>query len=227
MNAKVEILHPDTLRRQVENAVREAITSGRYAPGERLVERELCAALGVSRTSVREALRRLEAEKLVQIIPHKGPVVATISLEEARELYTIRALLEGFAAHEFALHGSSAALAAFSTAAQDLRTAALTGQTDNVLQAKGKLYEIMLGHCGNHLASEILQSLFSRINLLRATSLMHPDRLPHSLDEIEQLARALQRRDAKAAQTLASSHVGNACKVALEILKTQQTRHAS
>lgn len=227
MSAKIETLQPDTLRRQVENAVREAIMSGRYAPGERLVERELCEGLGVSRTSVREALRRLEAEKLVQIIPHKGPVVATITLEEARELYAMRGLLEGFAAHEFALNGSNAALAAFSVAAQGLRAAAATGQTEEVLRAKGKLYEIMLGSCGNRLVTEILQSLFSRINLLRATSLMNPSRLPHSLGEIEQLAAALQRRDAPAAQALASLHVANACTVALEMLAAQTARQAS
>lgn len=227
MNAKIEIIQPDSLRRQVENAVRDAITAGRYAPGERLVERELCSALGVSRTSVREALRRLEAEKLVQIIPHKGPVVATIAPEEMLELYAMRALLEGYAAHEFALHGTDAALAAFSSAAQDLRAAALSGQPEKVLQAKDRLYEIMLGHCGNRLVGEILQSLFSRIKLLRAASLMYSDRLPHSLDEIEQLARALQRREANAAQKLASSHVANACKVAQETLKAQQARQAS
>ena len=75
---KISAIQPDTLRRKVEDAVREAITSGVYAPGERLIERELCEGLGVSRASVREALRRLEAEKLVHTVPHRGPVVASI-----------------------------------------------------------------------------------------------------------------------------------------------------
>lgn len=227
MGARIAVVQPDTLRRQVENAVRQAIISGRYSPGERLVERELCEGLGVSRTSVREALRKLEAEKLVQIIPHKGPVVATISVDEARELYALRGVLEGFAAREFALNGGTAALAEFASASRELRAAAETGETEKVLEAKGKLYDIMLGNCGNHLVSEILQSLFSRINLLRATSLMHPDRLPHSLAEIDKLADALQARDADAAQALASLHVANACRVALKKLAERPIRRSA
>lgn len=98
MAAEMGLVRPETLRHQVENVLRQAITSGRFAPGARLIERELCETLGVSRTSVREALRRLEAEKLVRSVPHKGPVVAIMSKQEATELYAIRRLLEGFAA---------------------------------------------------------------------------------------------------------------------------------
>ncbi|WP_102225227.1 GntR family transcriptional regulator [Acidimangrovimonas sediminis] len=226
MSTRIAALQPETLRRQVEDALRQAILSGRYAPGERLVERELCEALGVSRTSVREALRKLEAEKLVRIIPHKGPMVASIGVEEARELYALRGLLEGYAAREFALNGSPGALAEFGRAASRLREAAATGETERVLEAKGKLYDIMLGHCGNALLREVLQSFYSRINLLRATSLMHPDRLPHSLSEIDQLAAALAVRDADEAQRLASLHVANACDVALRMLSEAVTAPA-
>src|SRR6202044_153255 len=98
MASDMDLIRPETLRHQVENVLRQAITSGRFAPGARLIERELCETLGVSRTSVREALRRLEAEKLVRSVPHKGPVVAIMSKQEATELYAIRGLLEGFAA---------------------------------------------------------------------------------------------------------------------------------
>jgi len=73
--------------------LRQSIILGRLNPGERLVERELIAMMGVSRTVIREALRQLESEGLVAIIPNKGPVVRTLTLEEARELYAIRAVL--------------------------------------------------------------------------------------------------------------------------------------
>src|SRR5689334_22743137 len=86
------------LRQQVDDGLRQAIISGRLAPGARLTERELTEMMGVSRTVIREALRQLESEGLVAIIPHKGPVVRALSLDEARDLYSIRAVLEGFAA---------------------------------------------------------------------------------------------------------------------------------
>lgn len=223
MAGRVAALQPDTLRRQIENAVRQAILSGKYAPGARLIERELCEDLGVSRTSLREALRKLEAEKLVEIIPHKGPVVAIITLEEARELYALRGLLEGFAAHEFAGKGSDEAIAEFARGAKLLRQSAESGDTGKVLEAKTSLYSIMLGNCGNNLVQEVLQSLFSRINILRATSLMHPNRISNSLAEIDALAEALSRRDAPEAQRIAALHVQNACIIALQLLAEQRS----
>jgi DNA-binding GntR family transcriptional regulator len=217
--SRIGAVQADTLRRKVEDAVRAAITSGVYAPGERLIERALCADLGVSRASVREAMRRLEAEKLVCTVPHRGPVVAAISVAEARQLYALRAVLEGFAAHEFAARAPDAAVEAFTEAAARLREAAGSGSTDRVLRAKTALYDVMLDQCGNDLVSEILRGFHARINLLRATSLMHPDRLPHSLAEIDALAAAFRQRDAEAAREAASCHVRNACAVAVEQLR--------
>lgn len=75
-----------SLRHQVQETLRREIVSGRLAPGERLVEQQLCQALDVSRTSLREALRQLEAERLVEIVPHRGAVVALLTSDEARNL---------------------------------------------------------------------------------------------------------------------------------------------
>src|ERR1700744_223015 len=94
-----------TVRSRVAQKLREAITSGTLRPGQRLVERELCQMTGVSRPSIREALRLLEAEGPVKKVPHRGPVVSPISLDEARQLYAARALLEGFVARECARLG--------------------------------------------------------------------------------------------------------------------------
>src|ERR1700710_2092979 len=97
-----------TLRRQVEDKLRGAIASGRFQPGQRLVERELCEQIGVGRTSVREALRQLEAEGLVTVYPHRGPVVSTLTPEEAQPLYSLRGLLEGYAGRMFAQRRTAA-----------------------------------------------------------------------------------------------------------------------
>ena len=218
MSTDIGLVRPETLRHQVENVLRQAIMSGRFAPGARLIERELCESLGVSRTSVREALRKLEAEKLVRSVPHKGPIVAVISQQEASELYALRGLLEGFAAHEFAGLASDAAIAQFGEAAKELRTQAMAQDQAGVLKAKTALYEVLLDNCGNALVKEVLNSLYSRVNLLRATSLMHPDRLPSSLREIDKLYKALKARDADEAQALARLHVANAEKAAMRML---------
>jgi len=215
----MDLVRPETLRHQVENVLRQAIVSGRFAPGARLIERELCETLGVSRTSVREALRRLEAEKLVRNVPHKGPIVAVMSKHEASELYALRGLLEGFAAHEFARLASDDAIARFGEVAKELRAEAVAQNQDGVLRAKTALYGVLLDNCGNTLVREVLNSLYSRINLLRTTSLMNPDRLPNSLREIDKLYKALKARDADAAQELARLHVANAEKAAQRMLE--------
>ncbi|CAG9233964.1 Transcriptional regulator, GntR family [Paraburkholderia sabiae] len=218
MSTDIGLVRPETLRHQVENVLRQAIMSGRFAPGSRLIERELCETLGVSRTSVREALRKLEAEKLVRSVPHKGPIVAVMSQQEASELYALRGLLEGFAAHEFARLASDAAIAQFGEAAKELRVQATAQDQAGVLKAKTALYDVLLDNCGNALVKEVLNSLYSRVNLLRATSLMHPDRLPSSLREIDKLYKALKARDADEAQELARLHVANAEKAAMRML---------
>jgi len=221
MNTEINLVRPNTLRRQVENVLREAIMSGQFHPGQRLIERELCENLGVSRTSIREALRQLEAEKLICIVPHKGPTVASISLKEAEELYALRSVLEGFAAREFTQHGSDENIIQFAQVAKQLRKVAELGLQEEVLRAKTDLYNIIFDNCNNSLVKEILTSLHSRVNLLRATSLMEPHRMPSSLAEIDQLAQAFHDRDSEQAQAIATLHVNNACKVALQMLRRQ------
>jgi DNA-binding GntR family transcriptional regulator len=91
----------ETVRVQAVRNLREAIISGMFQPGDRLIETEMCVRLGISRPSLREALRSLEAEKLVVIVPNKGPHIPILSLEEANQIYDVRALLEGEAAALF------------------------------------------------------------------------------------------------------------------------------
>jgi DNA-binding GntR family transcriptional regulator len=81
------------VRLQVAASFRSAILSGRFQPGDRLIEKDLCDLTGASRTSVREALRQLETEGLVQLVPNKGPIVASIDPKQARSIYQVRAVL--------------------------------------------------------------------------------------------------------------------------------------
>ena len=90
-----------SLRQQVLEGLRSAIVSGELPPGKRLTERELIEIMDVSRTVIREALRQLEAERLIEVIPNKGPVVRGLTPEEAEDLYRIRAVLYGLAARIF------------------------------------------------------------------------------------------------------------------------------
>jgi DNA-binding GntR family transcriptional regulator len=214
---------PDSLRSHVESYLREAIMNGQFQPGERLIERELCALLDISRPSLREALRKLEAEKLIKIVLHRGPIVASISAKEASDLYAVRALLESHAVYEFARSAREPAIVALGMAVQNLHAAAATHDRKQLLAAKAQFYVVILNGCGNDLIKEMIIGLLSRINILRSTSFSRPDRLPESLREIDQLFDLIRARNADAAREAARKHVLNAEKAAMTVLEQQHT----
>lgn len=216
--ALMEPVRAETFRTQVENRLRDAITSGRLEAGQKLVERELCESMGVSRPLLREALRRLEAEKLVLLIPHRGPEVARTSEREAREVYAVRRMLESYAAEEFTRRASDADVTRLSQCVARLVAAGKKKSREGVLQAKTEFYAILLAGAGNALVQEMLAGLLSRVSLLRGTSLMSPERLPRSLDEIAALLECIRKRDASGARRVAEKHVLNAERAALGVL---------
>ncbi|MGU3497041.1 GntR family transcriptional regulator [Xanthobacteraceae bacterium A53D] len=207
-----------TLRLIVEDKMRSAIASGLFKPGQRLVERELCELIGVGRTSVREALRQLEAEGLVQTIPHRGPIVSTISPDEARQLYEIRALLEGYAGRQFAEHGSPEAVARLKAAAADLNEAAKSRDRSRLIGAKTHFYKVLMEGAGNVFAAQFLTSLHNRITLLRFTSMTQEGRLTQSMREIRAIVDAIAAGDGPAAEASCRRHIEEAAKVALGVL---------
>lgn len=211
-----------TLRLLVEDRIREAISSGHFKPGQRLVERELCEQIGVGRTSVREALRQLEAEGLVVTVPHRGPEVSSISYEEARQLYEVRALLEGFAARSFAQRGDMAALEELRAAVAGFRQAAESADRAQLVAAKTRFYSVLMNGAHNVFVKQSLTTLHNRITLLRVTSMTQQGRLADSVSEIEAIFEAIAARDGDRAEQRAKHHIQMAAKIALAVLAGDQ-----
>jgi DNA-binding GntR family transcriptional regulator len=205
-----------TLRLRVEEKLRSAIAAGHFPPGARLIERELCAMLGVGRTSVREALRQLEAEGLIVSTPHRGPQVASVSPEEARQIYDVRALLEGFAGRGSALHATDEQIAKLKSTAKELEKA--QGHEGGLLKAKTNFYDALFDSCGNEVVRQLLRTLHNRITLLRSTSMVQPGRLPKSLAEIRQIVDRIAARDPDGAAEACTTHVRNAGEIAVAVL---------
>src|SRR6202046_4652655 len=121
MNTNRQVVRPaSTLRQQVIEGLRLCISDLTFRPGDRLIERELCEMLGVSRTLIREALSQLVAEGLIQNIPHKGPIVAVITQLEAKGLYEVRATLEALAGRHFTQRATLEQREALVSALEDL-----------------------------------------------------------------------------------------------------------
>jgi DNA-binding GntR family transcriptional regulator len=205
-----------SLRQRATDKIREAILSGLFTPGQRLVERDLWQSLGISRTVLREALQHLQAEGLINIIPYKGPVVATLSLQDANELYEVRGALESLACAGFARNASQQQIERLRAALEFLRTPQASQTPKALLDAKNAFYAIMLEGCGNRMIGEILTQLNNRISVLRRVSLGSPGRLPETLVELGEVVAAIERRDADTAAHLAAAHVAKAASIVRE-----------
>lgn len=210
-----------TVRTIVAQKLREAIMSGTFKPGQRLVERELCEMTGVSRPSIREALRLLEADGMVNTVPHRGPAVSTISLEEARQLYAARAVLEGFAGRECARLRDPAIVRRMGDALTRLKAALASAKPDMmvVLEAKTDFYAELIGGCQNVFIERMLKPLHDRITLLRITSMSHPKRMNKSLREVTAIWRAIQSGDGDLAERRCVDHVEAAAVAALDMIE--------
>lgn len=207
------------LRHGVTESIRNAILVGHFQPGDRLPERELCEMTGVSRTLVREALRQLESEGLINVIAHRGPVVDRLSPEQAQGIYQVREELEGLASQLFAERASPEQLKALKEAFKSLKRDLTQGDALAQLKSKNAFYECLMDGCGNEALTTTLKLLNSRVMLLRSTSMQAPGRAKNSVAELSELMDALAARDGAKARKAGSLHVRNAAAVAVKILR--------
>jgi DNA-binding GntR family transcriptional regulator len=214
--------NPITLREIVLDKLRNAIMNFQLLPGDRLVERDLCERLGVSRTSVREALRHLESEGLVEFADAKGPSVAIITLEDACDIYELRCVLEGLIVQLFTLRAKAKDIRALEKALEENRKALQDGELQQVLESVQGFYDVLLEGSGNHVAATQLRQLQARISYLRATSVSQTNRRSVSNEEMERIVAAIKSGDPLAAHQASVDHVRAAAKVALDYLKLKQ-----
>jgi DNA-binding GntR family transcriptional regulator len=210
-----------TLRARTIEALRQGILSLRFRPGDRLIERELCELLGVSRTSVREALRHLEAEGLIVSEPHRGPVVAMVTAEDARQIYEVRAVLEGLAGRLFAERATDEQLDQLAGEAKRYEQAAKRRHVDDVLGALTRFYDIIFSACGNELAKKMILSLRARMQYLRTATTIWQSSLDteQSIKNFRRICEAANARDPAATEAACISQVQHAEGVALRLLR--------
>lgn len=208
-----------TLRERTVERLRDAILNFQFEAGERLVERSLCERLGVSRTVVREALRHLEAEGLVENLPQQGPAVAKPDISQAAQVYEIRALLEAEAARAAARRADEADIARLIEANRAIQAAFAEGTSRDVLKATTDFYELLFAIAGNSVAWQLVQGLNARINYLRAMTISRPNRSVDADAEMIRIIEAIARRDGKAAARASLDHVDKVKKLAVAMLE--------
>jgi DNA-binding GntR family transcriptional regulator len=194
-----------SLHDQVVAELRQAILSGRLKPGERLVEGRLADELGVSRNPVREAIRALASEGLIEVTARRGAAVATMTEQEARETIELRALLEGQNARLAARRQDKQIIKRIE-AVLNKGSAAVAAKRFDQLFDLNQLFHKELAAAGqNTVLGELLQKFRERTSML--FSPMDPGRQARSWEEHEAILRAIIKGDERAAATLAAEHV--------------------
>ena len=207
-----------TLRELTLDKLRDAIVRGYFPPGARLVERTLCDELGVSRTIVREVLRHLETEGLVDVAARQGPVVARLNPAQVSEIYELRGLLEANAARACAGRSTPELVKQLRGIRKKIEAAFQAEDLSAVLAHTEHFYDALFEGAQKTVSLAVVKSLNARINRLRALTIATPGRSTESNREMNRMLDAIERRDGEAAFAASIAHISRTAELALEAL---------
>ena len=198
-----------SLSARVFHTIREDILNGKYQANEELKEKSIGEELGVSRTPVREALRQLELEGLVHIIPNKGAFVEGITLKDVKDIYEIRALLEGLCARWAAENITQEQIEELeeNVFLSDFHYS--KGNWDQMVELDNRFHELVYEACGSKELTHVLRDYHHYLQRIRRITLEQKKRARASMDEHRRIAEALKARDAKSAEKYAREHIRN------------------
>lgn len=216
----LRIERPDeSLRERVVQAVRQAILSGVLLPGRRLTERELIELTGVSRTSVREALRHLQTLGLVEATSTRGLRIATLDRDSVQHIYEVRAALEPAAAELFVKRATDEEVEELARAREHL-----SDDIEDRLASARRVDLLLMHGARNPILTATLEPLHTRIHALRRLTLTIPGRLEGSRGEYAELVTAIRQRQPEQAKQASLRHVAAAAETALIVVEMLRPR---
>ncbi|MBE6787072.1 MAG: GntR family transcriptional regulator [Ruminococcaceae bacterium] len=202
---------PVSLADQVYDVLETDILNGKYARGDVLTENKLCEILGVSRTPIREALRRLEQENLIKE-SGRGSVVLGISESDLEDIFTIRRKIEGIAVSMAAKNATDEEIEKLKSALELQEFYLNKNNAEEIKIMDNRFHETLYLISGSTTFYNILLSLHKRVQKYRKASIQSNSRAKESVEEHRKIFEAIVDRDCQKAETLASQHVENAYK---------------
>lgn len=209
-DVKQEVTDKYSLRGRVFHKLREDILSGRYQEHEELREVAISEEMGVSRTPVREALRQLELEGLIQIIPNKGAYVTGITMKDVKDIYMIRSLLEGLCARWATVNISKEQMEEMEENVYLARFHAEKGHYEQLAQLDNRFHEILYEACDSKILEHQLKDFHEYVLRVRKKTLANVNRGLKSNEEHSRIMEAIKAGDADKAEELANRHILNA-----------------
>jgi len=197
------------LREVVSETLREAIVNSVLKPGERLMEIQLAEELGVSRTPVREAIRKLELEGFVIMIPRRGTYVADLSIKDINEVFEIRTALDVLAAGLAAERITDDELEVMERILVQIGEYIDQNELEPIVDLDSQFHDILYKACRNDRLVGIINNLREQFTRFRTISMAFPGRIQNTLEEHSRLVEAIAARDVDLAQQLAREHMEN------------------
>jgi DNA-binding GntR family transcriptional regulator len=195
------------------------ITNGTYKPGDHMTERELCERLAASRPSIRETLRQLEAQGLVDIYPNRGAVVRKLSKNDFLQLWEVRQVLEMLAAERFARSGRPELIKRLDVAIDRMDTALRSREPKKIKTAMAMMFEAFMAGAESELLSDYVRQINVRLSFLWSSSLLFEGRPRESVGELRTLLEAIRTNNVDAARAAIVPYNEHAKAVALAVLE--------
>ncbi len=196
-----------SLRGRVFHHIREDILSGKYSKDEELRENTIATELGVSRTPVREALRQLELEGLVNIIPNKGAVVTGLSVKDMKDIYVIRSYLEGLCAKWACDNITDTQLEELEEIQYLFEFHTKKEHYEQLVELDNRFHDLIYDACNSRMLNHVLVDFHHYVQRLRKKTLSSHDRAVSCSTEHSAIVEALKKRDGEKAEELAHKHI--------------------
>jgi len=206
-------IQPRTLYREVANRTRELIERGELAPGERISEKQLCESFGVSRTPLREALKVLASEGLVELLPNRGARVKQLTYRMVKDTYDLMGALEGLSGELACQHISDEGIATICQLHQRMLMHYRNRELADYFRVNQEIHESILHASNNEVLVEMYNNLSQRVKRVRYSKKMTEAYWRQAVQDHENMVDALKQRDSKRLGYVLREHLCNKLEV--------------
>lgn len=224
MELKVNMNEYLPLRDVVYKTLRQAILRGELKPGERLMEIQLANKLGVSRTPIREAIRKLELDGLVLMIPRKGAEVADISEKSLRDVLVVRKALEELAVQLSCEKIGKAQIAELKDAAREFEKIIKSNDVTQIAEADVRFHDVIYLATDNQKLIQLLNNLGEQMYRYRVEYLKRPEVYPQLIEEHEEIIRQIEKREKEKAAEIVCRHIDNQVKAVMSVIRIKEVK---
>ena len=225
MDFEVNMNEDLPLRDVVFNTLRKAILRGELKPGERLMEIQLANKLGVSRTPIREAIRKLELEGLVLMIPRKGAEVAQITEKNMQDVLEVRKALEELSVQLACERITPEQVEEMKMAAEDFRKVLKSGDVTKIAEADVKFHDIIFAATNNQRLITLLNNLREQMYRFRVEYLKQKECYPQLLEEHDKLIALISGGEVEEACELMGCHIDNQASTVSDVIRRDQVEY--